>query len=81
MKRYKAVVVDRVTKQMSIVELEQVNIDAAMRDIRANGYNIFKERIKVAAEFDRIMNETNGEDWDWHPKKYALIEAQLKKEA
>lgn len=70
MKTYKALVRDS-EGNLSIITFEHQNIKSARRDITNNGYTLVKGRIKEASEFDRIVNETNSQSWDWHPRKYS----------
>jgi shikimate 5-dehydrogenase len=72
MKVYKAVVKDLETKQISIITISQRTLKKAYQDIQNNGYNVVRGQIKEESEFDRIINETNCTEWDWHPRKYKI---------
>jgi phosphosulfolactate phosphohydrolase-like enzyme len=75
---YKAVVKEVSTKRVLIITIPQRTLKKAFEDIQGNGYRVVGGKIKEEKEFDRIMKETNCEDWDWHPKKYKNYENRYK---
>lgn len=68
MKLYKAIVRDG--ERSVFIESEYNTKQEFIKELRGNGYKVDPSRVKDAIEFDRIMNTTNGEDWDWQPRKY-----------
>lgn len=62
---YKAVVKNKRTGQLEILEMEYKNKKAFIRDIRGNGYAVNPMKVKPAEAFDYIMQHTNCQPWDW----------------
>lgn len=67
MKTYKAIVKDKQSKRRIIIEREYETKADFIKDLRGNGYGVNAIKVKEAEEFDRIINETNCEPWDWNP--------------
>lgn len=65
MKKFKAIVKDKQTKQLVIIESEHETKTEFIQDLRSNGYMVNPYKVKVAEVFDYIMNTTNCEEWDW----------------
>lgn len=65
MKKFKAIVKDKQTKQLVIIESEHKTKAEFIQDLRSNGYMVNPYKVKVAEVFDYIMNTTNCELWDW----------------
>jgi len=69
---YAAVVTDKETKKRIFIERNYDTKAEFIFDLRRNGYAVDPSRVKTKEEFDRIMNTTNLEEWDWKPRKYDL---------
>ena len=65
MKTYKAIVRNE-KNESEIIEMDYPTKSAFIHDLRANGYKFSDHKVKEAKEFDRIMNETNCQEWDWN---------------
>lgn len=61
MTMYKALVKDKDTKKLSVVEFEQTNITEFNRDLRSNGYTIQHSCTKE--KYDLILEHTNCEEY------------------
>jgi N12 class adenine-specific DNA methylase len=79
--RYKAMVTDKETGKAFAIAREYPTKEAFIFDLRRNGYAVDSAKVKTEAEFDRIINTTNGEKWDWQPKKYDLTTPSSKSSA
>lgn len=47
------------------IEISAKDKKTAIRDIRNNGYTISKNRLLPSQYFDNVLNNTNGNSWDW----------------
>ena len=65
MKKFKAIVKDKQTKQLVIIESEYKTKTEFIQDLRSNGYMVNPHKVKLAEVFDRIMNTTDCNWWDW----------------
>lgn len=72
MKIYKAIVTDKETKKRLTIEREYPTKQDFIDDLHRNGYAVNPSKVKTKKEFDRIINETNLNKWDWQPRKYNL---------
>jgi hypothetical protein len=66
--RYKATVKDKTTGERITIESDYPNKTAFIKDLRANGYSVSNHKVKLAAEWNRIMNKTNATKKDWRNK-------------
>ena len=71
MKDYKALVTDWQGKKKIIDGKEYKNKADFIADLRRNEYKVNPLKVKEAEEFDRIMEHTNCEEWDWNPNKFS----------
>ena len=62
---YKTTATDRQTGEMVVIESDYPSKSAFVSDLRANGYRVNANRVKLAAEWNRIMETTNAEPDDW----------------
>lgn len=51
-----------------IVEMEYPTKADFIHDLRANGYKVNDKVVKTKAEWDRIVDTTNANKWDWQTK-------------
>ena len=65
MKKFKAIVKDKQTKQLVIIESEYETKTEFIQDLRSNGYMVNPYKVKLAEVFDRIMETTDCNWWDW----------------
>jgi hypothetical protein len=65
MTTYKAMVKDKDTKKNLFVSFEQNTKKDFIFDIRANGYSVNTLHVKEEKIFDKIVDTTNCEEWDW----------------
>lgn len=65
MKKFKAIVRDRQTKEIVIIESEYKTKTDFVRDLRQNGFIVDPGKVKTSEIFDYIMENTNGNVWDW----------------
>ena len=65
MTKYKALVFDKESKTLLIVEISQTTKKKAIKDLRNNGYRVNEIKVKKEEVFDYIMNNTNCYPWDW----------------
>ena len=65
MKKYKALVKNKRTKQLVIIESAHRTKTEFIQDLRGNGYMVNPYKVKLADVFDRIMNSTNCSLKDW----------------
>lgn len=68
MRNYKALVRNKDTKEIKIVELVSDNVDMASKELNLAGYQIVNERIYRSEKFDAIC-ATEGKDWHWHSNR------------
>ena len=64
MKTYKTIATDQ-DGNKKIIEMEYPSKKAFIADLRANGYKVCDAKVKEASEWDRIIETTNCEKWDW----------------
>jgi hypothetical protein len=69
---YKALVTDKETGKTLSIARDYPTKQEFIFDLRRNGYAVDPSKVKTKKEFDRIINTTNGEKWDWQPRKYDL---------
>ena len=62
---YKAIVKDKQTKELKIIESEYDTKKDFIRDLRGNGYMVNPLKVKKAKVFDYIIEHTNCNVWDW----------------
>lgn len=62
---YKAIVKDKQTKELVIIESEYDKKIDFINDLRGNGYMVNPLKVKKAEVFNYIMNNTNCNKWDW----------------
>ena len=79
MSMYKAAVTDKITGKRVFIESDYSIKQQFISDLRGNGYAVDPSRVKTKQEFDRIMNKTSGDEWDWKPRKYGSIGKYFKK--
>ena len=65
MKTYKALVKDKLTKGIVIIESEYNCKKDFIQDLRSNGYSVDSNKVKEKEVFDYIINNTNCNPWDW----------------
>lgn len=65
MKKFKAIVRDRQTKEIVIIESEYKTKTDFVKDLRQNGFIVDPYKVKTSEIFDYIMENTNGNVWDW----------------
>jgi len=66
---YKTIAINEDGEQ-KIIEMEYRTKAEFIHDLRANGYKVNASRVKTSDEWNRIMNTTNCEKWDWNPGRY-----------
>ena len=47
------------------MEISAKDKETAIKDIRANGYTISKNKLLPTQYYDNVINNTNGNSWDW----------------
>lgn len=62
---YKAIVKDKQTKELIIIESEYDKKIDFINDLRGNGYMVNPLKVKKAEVFNYIINNTNCNKWDW----------------
>ena len=62
---YKAIVKDKQTKELIIIESEYDKKIDFINDLRGNGYMVNPLKVKKAEVFNYIMDNTNCNKWDW----------------
>jgi len=73
MTMYKAMVKDKETGKIKYIKSDYATKQEFIQDLRSNGYAVDPSRVKTLKEFDRIINTTNANEWDWKPRKYNLL--------
>ena len=64
-KKFKGLVKDKQTKERKILEAEANSKTEWLEMVRDNGYSVTNWRVKESHVFDWIMENTNGEKWDY----------------
>ena len=64
MKTYKAIATNSAGKKQ-IIEMKYATKADFIHDLRANGYKVSNYNVKIASEFDRLINTTNCKRWEW----------------
>ena len=64
MKKYSAIVRDG-KRVVFVTNQEYPNKAQFVHDLRANGYQVDRRKVKAAAVFDYIISHTNCNPWDW----------------
>ena len=67
--KYKAIVKDKQTKKLTIIESDYNCKNDFIHDLRSNGYMVNNKKVKEAKLFDYIINNTNCNKWDWDIKE------------
>lgn len=62
---FKAIVKDKQSKELTIIESEYPTKQKFIEDLRGNGYSVNPEKVKRSEVFEYIMKNTNCEPWDW----------------
>lgn len=75
---YKALVTDKENHARKIIERNYPTKAEFIFDLRRNGYAVDPSHVKTSKEFDRIMETTNAEPWQWKPRKYDLTRRRSK---
>lgn len=79
MRIYKAAVHDPSNRKKTIfIESEYPTKAEFIKELRSNGYLVDPSKVKTKIEFNRIIKETNADEWDWKPRKYKHINMLLK---
>lgn len=65
LKMFSAWVKDKNTKEYLRIDSEYKTKTDFISDLRSNGYSVSSYRVKEKVEFDRIINETDCNIWDW----------------
>ena len=47
------------------MEISAKDKETAIKDIRANGYTISKNKLLPTQYYDNVVNNTGGNSWDW----------------
>lgn len=68
-KIYKTVATDKQTGKNVLIEMSHVNKKAFIEDLRANGYKVNDKKVRLADEWDWIVDNTNCNEWDWKIKR------------
>ena len=76
---YKALVTDKKTGKKIYIESSYHTKKMFICDLRGNGYAVDPSRVKNKREFDRIINKTNANEWDWKTRKYDLSKGHKRK--
>ena len=72
MPMYKALVKEKDTGKRVTISRDYPTKAEFIFDLRRNGYAVDPSHVKSKKEFDRIMDTTNAEPWQWKPRKYDL---------
>ena len=72
MPMYKALVTDKENGKRVTIARDYPTKAEFIFDLRRNGYAVDPSHVKTGKEFDRIMDTTNAEPWQWKPRKYDL---------
>ena len=70
---YKALVTDKETKKRTTIARDYPTKAEFIFDLRRNGFAVDPSHVKTQKEFDRIMDTTNAEPWQWKPRKYGWL--------
>lgn len=62
---YKAIVKDKETKELIIIESEYDKKIDFINDLKGNGYLVNPSKVKKAEVFNYIIDNTNCNKWDW----------------
>lgn len=62
---FKAVVKDKETKELKILEKDYSSKTKFIQELRRNGFIVNEMKVKKAEVFDYIMDHTNCEYGDW----------------
>ena len=65
LKMFSAWVKDKNTKQHLRIDSEYKTKTDFISDLRSNGYAVSQYHVKEKVEYDRIINETDCNIWDW----------------
>jgi alkylated DNA repair dioxygenase AlkB len=68
-KLYKTIAWDKQNKKYDTLEFMQESKEAFIRDCRGNGYRVNEKQVRLADEYDWIINNTNCNKWDWDIKR------------
>ena len=72
MKNYTALVTDIDTKERITITRDYPTKQEFIIDLRRNGFAVDPSHVKTTKEFNRIMDTTNAEPWQWYPRKYKI---------
>lgn len=75
---FKAMVTDRETGKRHSMEFSARTVEQARTDLSKNGYRVTPSTMLPKKLFDRVMNETNGYEWDWEDARKEFKEEMAK---
>ncbi len=67
--KYKAIVRDKQDNQVLIIERDYPTKTEFIKDLRANGFAVNRDKVKESKLFDYILENTNGEERHWRNTK------------
>lgn len=76
MRKYKAIVTDKMTGKVTVIESEQNSKSEFIHDLRRNGYSVNADKVKREDVFDYIMEHTDCYPWDWKIRKVPEKESE-----
>lgn len=76
MRKYKAIVTDKMTGKATVIESEQNSKAEFIHDLRRNGYSVNADKVKREDVFDYIMEYTDCYPWDWKIRKVPEKESE-----
>lgn len=68
-KKYKTIATEKRTGERIIIEMEHISKNAFISDLRNNGYKVNDKKVRLADEWDWIMDNTDCCEWDWERKR------------